>query len=164
MRVFLIVVGLFWLVPTIGVLLSSLRTPEAIGADGGWHVFSKPSELTFASYADLLENGGHHRLPGQHRADRGPGDGPRRRDRLTGRIRVAWMEFPGRDWWFLGVVGLLVVPAEVGLIPQPRTDAFQRATPADVARLRELFGVPEGTVAILYGPPPATTGAPSARS
>ncbi|MEU9556947.1 bifunctional glycosyltransferase/CDP-glycerol:glycerophosphate glycerophosphotransferase [Streptomyces fumanus] len=37
---------------------------------------------------------------------------------------------------------------------QPRADAFQRATPADVARLRELFGVPEGTVAILYVPAP----------
>jgi alpha-glucoside transport system permease protein len=29
----------------------------------------------------------------------------------------AWMEFPGRDWWFLGVVGLLVVPVQVALIP-----------------------------------------------
>ena len=27
------------------------------------------------------------------------------------------MEFPGRDWWFLGVVGLLVVPVQVALIP-----------------------------------------------
>jgi CRISPR system Cascade subunit CasB len=37
---------------------------------------------------------------------------------------------------------------------QPRTDAFLRATAADVARLREVFGVPEGTVAILYAPAP----------
>ncbi len=29
----------------------------------------------------------------------------------------AWMEFPGRDWWFLAVVGLLVVPVQVALIP-----------------------------------------------
>ncbi|MET8903017.1 bifunctional glycosyltransferase family 2 protein/CDP-glycerol:glycerophosphate glycerophosphotransferase [Streptomyces sp. NPDC004538] len=35
---------------------------------------------------------------------------------------------------------------------QPRTDAFQRATAADVARLRETLGIPEGTVAILYAP------------
>ncbi|MHC8423244.1 bifunctional glycosyltransferase/CDP-glycerol:glycerophosphate glycerophosphotransferase [Streptomyces sp. NB004] len=35
---------------------------------------------------------------------------------------------------------------------QPRTDALQRATPADVARLREILGIPEGTVAILYAP------------
>ncbi|MFG3161531.1 CDP-glycerol glycerophosphotransferase family protein [Streptomyces sp. NPDC048232] len=35
---------------------------------------------------------------------------------------------------------------------QPRTDGFQRATAADVARLRETLGIPEGTVAILYAP------------
>ncbi|MGC9376074.1 bifunctional glycosyltransferase/CDP-glycerol:glycerophosphate glycerophosphotransferase [Streptomyces sp. MH13] len=35
---------------------------------------------------------------------------------------------------------------------QPRTDVLQRATAADVARLRESLGIPEGTVAILYAP------------
>ncbi|WP_221359276.1 bifunctional glycosyltransferase/CDP-glycerol:glycerophosphate glycerophosphotransferase [Streptomyces beigongshangae] len=35
---------------------------------------------------------------------------------------------------------------------QPRTDVFQRATSADVARLRESFGIPEGAIAILYAP------------
>ncbi|MEU7424254.1 bifunctional glycosyltransferase family 2 protein/CDP-glycerol:glycerophosphate glycerophosphotransferase [Streptomyces sp. NPDC040750] len=34
----------------------------------------------------------------------------------------------------------------------PRNDVFRRATPADVARLRESLGVPEGAVAILYAP------------
>lgn len=29
----------------------------------------------------------------------------------------AWLEFPGRDWWFLGVVALLVVPVQVALVP-----------------------------------------------
>ncbi|WP_328496006.1 bifunctional glycosyltransferase family 2 protein/CDP-glycerol:glycerophosphate glycerophosphotransferase [Streptomyces sp. NBC_00414] len=35
---------------------------------------------------------------------------------------------------------------------QPRTDVFQQAAPADVARLRESLGIPEGTVAVLYAP------------
>ncbi|WP_406493341.1 CDP-glycerol glycerophosphotransferase family protein [Streptomyces sp. NBC_01604] len=35
---------------------------------------------------------------------------------------------------------------------QPRNDVFQQATSADVSRLRETLGVPEGTVAILYAP------------
>ncbi|MFJ1974588.1 CDP-glycerol glycerophosphotransferase family protein [Streptomyces sp. NPDC087903] len=34
----------------------------------------------------------------------------------------------------------------------PRNDVFQRATSADVTRLRESLGIPEGTVAILYAP------------
>ncbi|CAM5743231.1 putative Alpha-glucoside transport system permease protein AglG [Streptomyces afghaniensis 772] [Streptomyces afghaniensis] len=116
-RVLLIVVGLFWLVPTIGLLLSSLRSPEDIAASGWWKVFTEPSQLTFDSYAKLLEN-----------------------EDITSSLvntvwitvpatllvviigslagyAFAWMEFPGRDWWFLGVVGLLVVPVQVALIP-----------------------------------------------
>ncbi|GAA4549861.1 carbohydrate ABC transporter permease [Streptomyces collinus] len=117
LRVFLIVVGLFWLVPTIGLLLSSLRAPEDISASGWWKVFTEPSQITFDSYAKLLEN-----------------------EDITSSLlntvwitvpatllvviigslagyAFAWMEFPGRDWWFLGVVGLLVVPVQVALIP-----------------------------------------------
>jgi len=29
----------------------------------------------------------------------------------------AWLEFPGRDWYFLIVIGLLVVPVQMALIP-----------------------------------------------
>ncbi|MEU6682723.1 carbohydrate ABC transporter permease [Streptomyces sp. NPDC046832] len=117
LRVFLIVVGLFWLVPTIGLLLSSLRAPEDIAASGWWKVFTEPSQITFDNYSKLLEN-----------------------EDITSSLlntvwitvpatllvvvigslagyAFAWMEFPGRDWWFLGVVGLLVVPVQVALIP-----------------------------------------------
>ena len=32
----------------------------------------------------------------------------------------AWLEFPGRDWIFVGVIGLLVVPLQMALIPMFR--------------------------------------------
>ncbi|MEU6992361.1 bifunctional glycosyltransferase family 2 protein/CDP-glycerol:glycerophosphate glycerophosphotransferase [Streptomyces sp. NPDC046465] len=34
----------------------------------------------------------------------------------------------------------------------PRNDRFQRATSADVARLRESLGIPHGAIAVLYAP------------
>ncbi|MBD0736402.1 sugar ABC transporter permease [Streptomyces sp. CBMA29] len=119
-RVFLLVVALFWLMPTIGLLLSSLRTPSDISASGWWKVFTSPSELTVSNYRTLLDN---HAIT----------------DSLvnTALITVpatllvvvigslagyafAWMEFPGRDWWFIGVVAMLVVPVQVALIPVAR--------------------------------------------
>ncbi|MFI9150009.1 carbohydrate ABC transporter permease [Streptomyces sp. NPDC053367] len=116
-RVFLVVVGLFWLVPTIGLLLSSLRTPEDMNDSGWWTVFTEPAQLTVDNYQKLLDN-------------------PDITDSLVNTVLItvpatvlvvvvaalagyafAWMEFPGRDWWFLAVVGLLVVPVQVALIP-----------------------------------------------
>jgi alpha-glucoside transport system permease protein len=32
----------------------------------------------------------------------------------------AWLDFPGRDWIFVGVIGLLVVPLQMALIPMFR--------------------------------------------
>ncbi|MBX7546462.1 carbohydrate ABC transporter permease [Streptomyces sp. NPDC004232] len=116
-RVFLILVGLFWLVPTVGLLLASLRSPQDMSASGWWTVFTKPSQLTFDSYQKLLENGDITSSLWNTVLITVPATvlvvvvGS-----LAG-YAFAWMEFPGRDWWFLGVVSLLVVPVQVALIP-----------------------------------------------
>ncbi|MFE4593652.1 carbohydrate ABC transporter permease [Streptomyces laurentii] len=116
-RIFLVLVALFWLMPTAGLLLSSLRSPSDIAASGWWRVFTAPARLTTENYRDLLAN-----------------------DTITGSLgstilitvpatllvivigsfagyAFAWLDFPGRDWWFLLVVGLLVVPVQVALVP-----------------------------------------------
>ncbi|WP_030024700.1 carbohydrate ABC transporter permease [Streptomyces monomycini] len=117
LRVVLILIGLFWLMPTVGLLVSSLRSPQDIAESGWWQVFAEPAQLTWSSYGHLLENA-------------------KVMDSLltTALITVpatvlvvvigalagyafAWMDFPGRDAWFMVVVGLLVVPVQVALIP-----------------------------------------------
>ena len=46
------------------------------------------------------------------------------------RLRVRWMEFPGRDVLFVVVVGLLVVPLQTTLVPILRLFARPGASPA----------------------------------
>ncbi|OWA03355.1 sugar ABC transporter permease [Streptomyces sp. CS113] len=116
-RVFLIVVGLFWLVPTIGLLLSSLRTPEDMAASGWWKVFTEPSQLTFRSYEELLKNGDITSSLLNTALITVPATVLVVVIGALAGYAFAWMEFPGRDWWFLAVVGLLVVPVQVALIP-----------------------------------------------
>ncbi|MEV0124141.1 carbohydrate ABC transporter permease [Streptomyces sp. NPDC050703] len=117
LRVFLVLVGLFWLVPTIGLLIGSFRTPADMSENGWWKVFSAPSQMTLENYSNLLKD-------------------ETITDSILSSVMItvpatllvvvigslagyafAWMEFPGRDWWFLGVVSLLVVPVQVALVP-----------------------------------------------
>lgn len=103
--------------PTFGLLLSSLRDATDISESGWWKVFSAPAQLTTENYSRLLDNTAIT-------------------DSLLSTVLItvpatvlvvvigslagyafAWMEFPGRDWWFMVVVGLLVVPVQVALVP-----------------------------------------------
>ncbi|MEU3598362.1 carbohydrate ABC transporter permease [Streptomyces sp. NPDC006798] len=116
-QVLLLLIALFWLMPAVGLLVSSLRGPSDIAASGWWEVFTAPAQLTTENYERLLAN-----------------------DAITGSLlssvmitvpstvlvvvigalagyAFAWLDFPGRDWWFMLVVGLLVVPVQVALIP-----------------------------------------------
>src|SRR6187549_2456283 len=52
----LIVVAIFWLVPTLGLLISSLRTTGDNSSSGWWTVFLAPAQLTIDNYTSLLAN------------------------------------------------------------------------------------------------------------
>ncbi|MGI5182424.1 carbohydrate ABC transporter permease [Dactylosporangium sp. CA-152071] len=120
MHTLVVFVGLIWLLPTIGLLAASLRPASASAATGWWHVFSKPSELTLANYAKLLDN----------------------RDMVGGlwnsvlisvpstilvvtigalaAYALAWQDFRGRDALFAVVVALIVVPIQMAIIPDAK--------------------------------------------
>src|SRR5215210_8777146 len=54
----LIFVGLLWLMPTIGLFLTSLLAPENVAEGGWWQVFSEPSKMTWDNYSNLFDNEG----------------------------------------------------------------------------------------------------------
>src|SRR5205814_5355025 len=56
----------------------------------------------------------------------------------------AWLEFPGRDWAFIGVIGLLVVPLQMALIPMFKLyDTFGLFdTWYGIALFHTAFGLP----------------------
>jgi len=117
LNAFLVAVALIWLVPTFGLFLTSLRSATDNNSGGWWTVFARPAQLTLDNYSGLVRN----------------------ETILDGFVNTvliavpstvlvvviaalaayafAWLDFPGRDWLFLGVVALLVVPVQIGLIP-----------------------------------------------
>jgi alpha-glucoside transport system permease protein len=116
-QIVLVFVGVLWLIPTFGLLLTSLLSPADFSAEGWWQVFSEPSKMTWENYDRVLSS-------------------EPIRDALLTTVWVAiggtvlpiivaslagyafaWLEFPGRDWFFILVIALLVVPLQMALIP-----------------------------------------------
>jgi alpha-glucoside transport system permease protein len=110
-------IGLLWLVPTLGLFFTSILEPAEIDTTGWWEILSRPSDATFDNYREIFDNEditsaiwttlwiaiGGTILPILVAA--------------FAAYAFAWLEFPGRDWLFLIVVALLVVPIQMALIP-----------------------------------------------
>ncbi|MFE5869516.1 carbohydrate ABC transporter permease [Streptomyces roseifaciens] len=144
MRVFLVVVGLFWLTPTVGLLLSSLRDKRDIAASGWWEVFSHPAQLTTQSYGNLFGNDTVMESLGTTALITVPATALVILIGAFAGYAFAWLDFPGRDWWFMAVVGLLVVPVQVALIPVAKlfnTLGIFESTPG-VVLFHTAFGLP----------------------
>jgi alpha-glucoside transport system permease protein len=110
-------IALLWLVPTFGLLLTSLLPADTIGSQGWWTVFSDPSITTLQNYQDLLSNDDITTALGITLI---VAIGGTALPIIVGALAAyafAWIEFPGRDWIFLAVVALLVVPLQMALIP-----------------------------------------------
>ena len=113
----LVFIGLLWLIPTIGLFFTSLPDSTVVGRVGWWEIFTEPSLATLENYGDILDNEaitsallttlwvsiGSTILPIFLAA--------------LAAYAFAWLDFPGRDWLFLIVVALLVVPIQMALIP-----------------------------------------------
>ena len=113
----LVVVGLLWLLPTLGLFFTSLLAAEEVGQGGWWRIFTEPSLATFENYSNLFDNEGMiDALITTAWITIGATILPILVAALAG-YAFAWLEFPGRDWIFLTVIALLVVPIQMALIP-----------------------------------------------
>jgi alpha-glucoside transport system permease protein len=117
LNLLLVAIAVLWLVPTLGLLFTSLMPADRIATEGWFKVLAKPHLMTLDNYSELFHN----------------------HDLMTSLVTTivvsvgntlilvvvaamagyafAWLEFPGRDKIFVVVIGLLVVPIQVALIP-----------------------------------------------
>jgi alpha-glucoside transport system permease protein len=145
LNVALAAIAIFWLVPSIGIAIISLRPNSAFEQSGWWTVLTAPAQLTFANYQGLLSAG--FKAGGVL-------------DSLTTSIAITvpvtilvtlissltayslvFGRWRGRTLVFLLIVAMLVLPLQMALIPVSSLySVFDNATGLHV------FGSVIGTV------------------
>jgi alpha-glucoside transport system permease protein len=116
-HIILAALGLLWLVPTLGLFITSILPATTIAQNGWWKIFSKPSMATWSNYNAMFHN---HGLLTALKTTAEIAVGNTLLVVVLGALAgyaLAWLDFPGRDWLFIGVIGLLVVPLQMALIP-----------------------------------------------
>ncbi len=112
--------GLLWLTPTVGLLVSSFRPPDAVRSSGWWTVVAHlgdRAQFTLANYREILTAQGMGRAFVNSLIITIPSTIIPIAIAAFAAYAFAWMEFRGRQVLFVVVVGLLVVPLQMTLIP-----------------------------------------------
>ncbi len=117
LHIVLIAISLAWLLPSVGLLVSSLRPAALISTSGWWNAFTFPFRFTLENYGHVIGQANMGRSFINSLLIAVPATVMPILIAAFAAYAFAWMRFPGRDALFLVVVGLLVVPLQVTLIP-----------------------------------------------
>ncbi|WNO76500.1 carbohydrate ABC transporter permease [Streptomyces sp. AM8-1-1] len=113
----LIVVALVWITPLAGLFLSSMRSDGDNAAKGWWTALTDPGQLSLDNYTALFADSGITQAFWNTVLISVPTTALVVIIAALAGYAFAWLEFPGRNAIFLVVVGLLVVPVQIGLLP-----------------------------------------------
>jgi alpha-glucoside transport system permease protein len=119
-RITILVIVLLWSVPTLGVLITSFRAEDAVNASGWWTALGHPfrvAEWTIENYRIALDNANFGTAFLNSLAVTLPATVIPIAIAAFAAYAFSWMEFKGRYVMFVAVVGLLVVPLQMALIP-----------------------------------------------
>jgi alpha-glucoside transport system permease protein len=111
---------LVWLIPTVGVLVTSFRDPEVVNLTGWWTVLAHPLDFdqwTLGNYREVLDAEGFLNAFLNSIAVAVPATIMPITIAAFAAYAFSWMEFRGRQVMFVLVVGLMVVPLQMALIP-----------------------------------------------
>jgi alpha-glucoside transport system permease protein len=115
----LVVIGVcvLWLLPAVGLLVSSFRPPRLVAATGWWTALVPPLALTLENYAQVLTTYNMGRSFVNSLLIAIPATVLPVTVAAFAAYALAWMPFRGREALLAIVVGSLVIPLQMTLIP-----------------------------------------------
>lgn len=115
-----LVIAVLWTTPTFGLLVSSVRPAKEILSNGWWTIFANPG-FSLENYRQVLEAGNTQlNLAGSFInsiAITVPATIFPLVIAALAAYAFAWIDFKGRNWLFIGVFALQIVPLQMALVP-----------------------------------------------
>jgi alpha-glucoside transport system permease protein len=119
-QVAVVAIGLWWLVPTLGLAVVSLRSPADNSGTGWWTALTEPAQLTLRNYAGVVADGRLTHALWNTVLISVPSTVLVVAIGAAAAYPLAWLPFRGRHAVTLLLVGLIAVPVQAALIPDAR--------------------------------------------
>ena len=119
-RIVLALICFIWVVPTLGLAITSFRSQDDATVSGWWTVFTTPANftrLTVQNYSDVFSQANMGEAFVNSVAITVPATIIPILIAAFAAYAFSFMTFPGRDFLLILIVGLLVVPTQVALVP-----------------------------------------------
>jgi alpha-glucoside transport system permease protein len=116
LHIALVGIALIWLVPTVGLALTSFRKPPAIASSGWWHSLTQ-WDWTLHNYDSVITATGMGRAWVNSVIITVPATLLPLTLGALAAFGFAWVPFPFRDTLFLLIVALMIVPIQTSLVP-----------------------------------------------
>jgi alpha-glucoside transport system permease protein len=116
LHIVLIGISLLWLVPTVGLALTSFRKPPAIASSGWWHSLTQ-WDWTLKNYDAVINATGMGHAWVNSVIITVPATILPLTLGALAAFGFAWVPFPFRDTLFLIIVALMIVPIQTSLVP-----------------------------------------------
>ena len=117
LTIIVVVIAVLWSIPTLGLFVSSFRPASAIQNSGWWTGLVPPWHFTIQNYQNVLSAQGIGAAFKNSLIIAIPGTILPVLVAAFAAYAFSWMHFPGRDWIFLIIVAMLVVPIQTALSP-----------------------------------------------
>ena len=113
-----IIIAILWTVPTFGLFVTSFRPPNEIVENGWWNVFTTP-HFTMENYESVLFGGSNNFATYilNSLVVTLPSVAIPISIALLAAYAFAWIPFKGRNFLFVAVFALQIVPIQVTMIP-----------------------------------------------
>ena len=116
----IVLISVLWTIPTLGLLVNSVRSKQDAATTGWWREFSDPSFSLSGYHSVLVDNGGFVLPLANSLAITIPGTIIPIFVASMAAYALAWMRFRGSDVIFFFLFALQVVPLQMALVPLQR--------------------------------------------